>query len=174
MFSCFLLTQSNVLVLSWRGAISYRSQSLICRANQWTGFYMITASVMKELMLRTIASLRISLKLLWLTVYSMSMMNAEKLLKCTVICLFCQTAKQPLSNLGSEPNPGHHLFVNLCVKSWSILGEMFYEKNRSTRHISPKRFFRDVSWLSKLILYFTIVIKNYIPMTVSRRFLWKD
>ena len=24
---------------------------LICRANQWTGFYMITASVMKELIL---------------------------------------------------------------------------------------------------------------------------
>ena len=25
------------------------TRPLICRANQWTGFYMITASVMKEL-----------------------------------------------------------------------------------------------------------------------------
>ena len=30
------------LTLSWRRPLS-------CRANQWTGFYMITASVMKEL-----------------------------------------------------------------------------------------------------------------------------
>ena len=30
------------LTLSWRGTLSYRNQS-------WTGFYMITASVMKEL-----------------------------------------------------------------------------------------------------------------------------
>ena len=39
------------LNLSWRGPLSYRNQSidLICRTNQWTGFYMITASVMKEL-----------------------------------------------------------------------------------------------------------------------------
>ena len=35
---CFHLT------LSWRQPLSYRNQS-----NQWTGFYMITASVMKEL-----------------------------------------------------------------------------------------------------------------------------
>ena len=32
------------LTLSWRRLLSYRNQ---CRANQWTGFYMITASAMK-------------------------------------------------------------------------------------------------------------------------------
>ena len=38
------------LTFSWRRPLSYRNQSiLISRANQWTGFYMITASVMKEL-----------------------------------------------------------------------------------------------------------------------------
>ena len=46
----------NPLTLSWRRPLSYRHQSidietspLICGANQWTGFYMITASVMKRL-----------------------------------------------------------------------------------------------------------------------------
>ena len=37
------------LNLSWQRPLSYRNQS-ICSANQWTGFYMITASVVKELM----------------------------------------------------------------------------------------------------------------------------
>ena len=37
------------LTLSWRRPLSYRNQSIICGANQWTGFYMITASVMKGL-----------------------------------------------------------------------------------------------------------------------------
>ena len=36
------------LTLSWRRPLSYRNQSN--SANQWTGFYMITASVMKGLM----------------------------------------------------------------------------------------------------------------------------
>ena len=39
------------LTLSGRRPLSYRNQSIDCSANQWTGFYMITASVMKELML---------------------------------------------------------------------------------------------------------------------------
>ena len=37
---------SNLLTLSWRRPLSYRNQS-----TEWTGFYMITASVMKELRL---------------------------------------------------------------------------------------------------------------------------
>ena len=37
------------LTLSWRRPLSYRNQSIVCSANQWTGFYMITASVMKGL-----------------------------------------------------------------------------------------------------------------------------
>ena len=36
------------LTLSWWRPLSYRNQSK-CRANQWTGFYMITASVMRKL-----------------------------------------------------------------------------------------------------------------------------
>ena len=31
------------------GRYHIETNPLICRANQWTGFYMITASVMKEL-----------------------------------------------------------------------------------------------------------------------------
>ena len=38
------------LILSWRRPPSHRTSPLICGANQWTGFYMITASVMKGLM----------------------------------------------------------------------------------------------------------------------------
>ena len=40
-----------VLTLPWRRPLSYRNQStdLQSRANQWTGFYMITASVVEEL-----------------------------------------------------------------------------------------------------------------------------
>ena len=37
-----------ILTLSW-GHYHIEASLLICRANQWTGFYMITASVMKEL-----------------------------------------------------------------------------------------------------------------------------
>ena len=44
-FESFLLLGTKIeLTLSWRGPLSYKK-----RANQWTGFYMITASVMKEL-----------------------------------------------------------------------------------------------------------------------------
>ena len=32
------------------GPYHIETSSLICRANQWTGFYMIRASVMKQLM----------------------------------------------------------------------------------------------------------------------------
>ena len=43
-----------ILTLSWRRPLSYRNQSIdlfrkICGENQWTCFYMITASVMKGL-----------------------------------------------------------------------------------------------------------------------------
>ena len=51
------LFETVVLTLSWRRKWVIRNccintsmtTPLICRANQWTGFYMITASVMKEL-----------------------------------------------------------------------------------------------------------------------------
>ena len=39
----------KLITLSWRRPLSYRNQSIDWSANQWTGFYMITASVMKEL-----------------------------------------------------------------------------------------------------------------------------
>ena len=50
---CFTKTHSSKidLTLSWRGLLYIETSPLICRANQWTGFYMITASVMKELIL---------------------------------------------------------------------------------------------------------------------------
>ena len=37
------------LTLSWRRCLSYRNQSMICRANQETGFYTVGASIMKEI-----------------------------------------------------------------------------------------------------------------------------
>ena len=40
-----ILTHMEKLTLSWRRPLSYRNQSI----DQWTGFYMITASVMKGL-----------------------------------------------------------------------------------------------------------------------------
>ena len=46
-FCCFVFVFFT-LILSWRGPLSYRNH---CSANQWTGCYMITASVMKELTL---------------------------------------------------------------------------------------------------------------------------
>ena len=52
--SCFC---SNSLTLSWRRFVSYRSQSITLHSksidlhsNQWTSFYMIETTVMKELM----------------------------------------------------------------------------------------------------------------------------
>ena len=39
----------SLLTLSRRRPLSHRNQSLICEANRWTGFYKITASVMKGL-----------------------------------------------------------------------------------------------------------------------------
>ena len=38
-----------LLTLSWRRPLSYRNQSIDLRSKLRTGFYMITASVMKEL-----------------------------------------------------------------------------------------------------------------------------
>ena len=37
------------LTISWRRPLPYRNSPLICSANQWIGFYMITALVMKDL-----------------------------------------------------------------------------------------------------------------------------
>ena len=34
--------------LSWKRSLSYRNQSSICKANQWTGFYMIGTSVFRK------------------------------------------------------------------------------------------------------------------------------
>ena len=47
------------LTLSWRRSLSYRNQS---SANQWTGFYMITASLMKELKITETVAQRCSVK----------------------------------------------------------------------------------------------------------------
>ena len=43
-----------LLTLSWRGPLSYRNQSIDLQRNQWTGFYMITASLMKKLTVKRI------------------------------------------------------------------------------------------------------------------------
>ena len=37
------------LTLSWRSPYHIETSPLICSANQWTGFYMIWTSIMKEL-----------------------------------------------------------------------------------------------------------------------------
>ena len=54
---CYLIVQVisfYQLTRSWRRSLSYRNQ-----ANQWTGFYMVTASVMKELNYRFLMSFQI-------------------------------------------------------------------------------------------------------------------
>ena len=43
------MSLSLVITLSWRYLYHIEISPLICRANQWTGFYMIGTSVMKEL-----------------------------------------------------------------------------------------------------------------------------
>ena len=43
------LNFKSQLTLFWRRSLSYRNHPLICCANQWTGFYVIGVSVMKEL-----------------------------------------------------------------------------------------------------------------------------
>ena len=50
-YSVEFTTWKIPLTLSWRGPLLYRNQSidLQSKANQWTGFYMITVSVMKVL-----------------------------------------------------------------------------------------------------------------------------
>ena len=53
------------LTFSWRRPLSYRNQSIVCSANQWTGFYMITVSAMKELIaVETLFQLKSSSSLL--------------------------------------------------------------------------------------------------------------
>ena len=47
-----MLTFHNLFALSMNlsgGRYHIETSPLICKANQWTGFYMITTSVMKEL-----------------------------------------------------------------------------------------------------------------------------
>ena len=36
-----------LLTLSWRRSLYFRNRSIVCSANQWTGFYMIGASVIR-------------------------------------------------------------------------------------------------------------------------------
>ena len=45
----FLKNLNKVLTLSWRRPLYIETTPLICSANQWTGFYMIAASIMKGL-----------------------------------------------------------------------------------------------------------------------------
>ena len=58
----FLMMKRVILTLSWRGRYHIETSPLICRANQWTGFYMITASVMKVLTKKCYFGLRSLLK----------------------------------------------------------------------------------------------------------------
>ena len=51
----FLRMSTALLTLSWRGPDHIETSPLIYRANQWTGFYMIGNSVMKELKWRVVA-----------------------------------------------------------------------------------------------------------------------
>ena len=56
------------LTLSWRRPLLYRNQSIDLQSkNQWTGFYMITAPIMKELNL--VANLSIFVSLCWRYVF---------------------------------------------------------------------------------------------------------
>ena len=45
----------NILTLSWRRSASFRNQSTDMQRNQWTAFYMIGTSVMKELKVKTLS-----------------------------------------------------------------------------------------------------------------------
>ena len=47
--SSVILETIFTLTLSWRMALHLETNSLICSSNQWTCFYMIGTSVMKEL-----------------------------------------------------------------------------------------------------------------------------
>ena len=47
----------SYLLYIYGGRYNIETSQLICSANQWTGFYMITASVIKELKL-VIAAMR--------------------------------------------------------------------------------------------------------------------
>ena len=46
---CRSFISEHTLILSWLSRYHIESSPLICRANQWNGFYMITVSVIKEL-----------------------------------------------------------------------------------------------------------------------------
>ena len=48
-FFAVFTVKSFHLTLLWRRPLSYRNQSNDLRSKSWTGFYVITASVMKEL-----------------------------------------------------------------------------------------------------------------------------
>ena len=56
-----------ILTLSWRRSLYIETSPLICGANQWNGFYMITASVMKEL----------NLKIWWMSRWYVKRKNVE-------------------------------------------------------------------------------------------------
>ena len=57
-------TDSNIQIkLRWLASTKSFSESLSCPANQWTGFYMITPPVMKELKVST-PWMRLSTKVL--------------------------------------------------------------------------------------------------------------
>ena len=47
-FFCCWNVATKLILSRWR-PMSYRTSPLICSANQWIGFYMISASVVKEL-----------------------------------------------------------------------------------------------------------------------------
>ena len=49
----YILLSQVYLTLHDEGCYHIETNPLICRANQWTGFYMIMASVMKELKIGT-------------------------------------------------------------------------------------------------------------------------
>ena len=50
--------QNKMLTLSWLRPISCRNQSIDLGSNQWTGFYMISASVMKCLKSACLADIK--------------------------------------------------------------------------------------------------------------------
>ena len=62
-------------------ALSYRNQPLICGANQWTGFYMMTASAMKDLIIQAFNNTGLFMKWtlnLWHASPSLSLLHEYK------------------------------------------------------------------------------------------------
>ena len=155
---------------------SNQSIDLICRANQWTGFYMITTSVMKELRLK-ILTLFPSLPIWWKARFFQRFAISQKILwrhLWSLNNIFWGTAswcKQTESRLTYNKNnlsePGGNLFWYKTARTRNIQTFLFFILDRIEIYQKCQWIYRKMGQFKKFYIICLLYVSDKTVVLVS-------